>query len=86
MGIKMWWRKLFKVIVLMDPDSKFGMKKKKQSQLERERRRVQKLKQLTVSLDGATIKMAMNLGNGNLSLGIRRAVALSAMHSLQKVL
>jgi hypothetical protein len=37
-----------------------------------------RLKRLEVSLDGATIKMALNLGDGDLSLGVRRAVVLAS--------
>jgi hypothetical protein len=40
---------------------------------------VRPLKHVDVSLDGATVKMALKLGGGDLSLGIRRAVILAAM-------
>jgi len=35
------------------------------------------LRRVEVSLDGATITMAVKLGDGDLSLGIRRAVILA---------
>ena len=46
------------------------------------KRSVQTLKRLSVSLDGATVEMAVNLGDGDLSLGIRRAVALASLGQL----
>ena len=36
------------------------------------------LKRIEVSLDRATIAMALKLGDGDLSLGIRRAVVLAS--------
>jgi hypothetical protein len=55
------------------------MAKKKSSSREGKKCSVQLLKKLSVSLDGATVKMALNLGDGDLSLGIRRAVALASL-------
>ena len=55
------------------------MAKKKSSSRAGKKRRVQPLKRLSVSLDGATVKMALNLGDGDLSLGIRRAVVLASL-------
>lgn len=40
---------------------------------------IQSLKRLEVSLDGLEIKMALKLGDGDLSLGIRRAVIFASM-------
>ena len=40
---------------------------------------VQPLKLLEVSLDSLEIEMALKLGDGDLSLGIRRAVVLAGM-------
>jgi hypothetical protein len=37
------------------------------------------LKRIVVSLDDPTAKMALALGDGDLSLGIRRAVALISL-------
>jgi hypothetical protein len=54
------------------------MTKKKKSNNEGERK-FQSLKSLKVALDGTTVKMAVNLGDGDLSLGIRRAVALASL-------
>ena len=39
----------------------------------------QRLKHLEVSLDDLEIKMAVKLGDGDLTLGIRRAVILASM-------
>ena len=44
--------------------------------------RAEPLKSVNVSLDTATIKMAVKLGRGDLSLGIRRAVALRMIRQL----
>ena len=40
---------------------------------------VQPPKHLEVSLDALEFKMALKLGNGDLSLGIRRAVVLASI-------
>ena len=40
---------------------------------------VQPLKLLEVSLDSLEIEMALKLGEGDLTLGIRRAVVLAGM-------
>jgi hypothetical protein len=37
------------------------------------------LKHIVVSLDDATVRMALKLGDGELSLGIRRAVVLACI-------
>ena len=53
---------------------KTGMRKKMKRNRQKTNSTAKRLKHLEVSLDGATIKMALNLGDGDLSLGIRRAV------------
>jgi hypothetical protein len=55
------------------------MIKKKKSSRESKKSSVPTLKHVNVSLDGATVKMAIKLGGGDLSLGIRRAVTLASM-------
>jgi hypothetical protein len=40
---------------------------------------VQPLKHIEVSLDGLEIELALRLGDGDLTLGIRRAVVLTGM-------
>jgi len=51
-----------------------GMTKKKKSSREDKKLSVNPLKRHSLSLDDATVKMALNLGDGDLSLGVRRAV------------
>ena len=53
--------------------------KKKKSSLLGKKVAVQPLKLLEVSLDSLEIEMALELGDGDLSLGIRRAVVLAGM-------
>lgn len=55
------------------------MMKKKKSNHKRQKPIIQPLKHFEVSLDGLEIKMALNLGDGDLTLGIRRAVILASM-------
>jgi hypothetical protein len=43
---------------------------------------VKPLKHLLVSLDGLEVKMALKLGDGDLTLGIRRAVIFASMRPL----
>ena len=40
---------------------------------------VEPLKPIKVSLDGLEVKLALRLGDGDLTLGIRRAVVLAGM-------
>ena len=54
------------------------MEKKKSCRLDR-KANSKSLKQMVVSLDDATAKTAVKLGGGDLSLGIRRAVALTSL-------
>jgi hypothetical protein len=53
--------------------------KKKKSIREGRKSNGKPLKHIEVLLDGATVKMALKLGDGDLSLGIRRAVVLAGM-------
>lgn len=53
--------------------------KKKKSSPRGKKVAVQPLKLLEVSLDSLEIEMALKLGDGDLSLGIRRAVVLAGM-------
>jgi hypothetical protein len=55
------------------------MAKKKNSSSDGKKPRGQALTRHNVRLDGATIKMALKLGEGDVSLGIRRAVALASL-------
>jgi hypothetical protein len=50
------------------------MTKKKKFSREGKKFRVNPLKRHSLSLDDATVQMALNLGDGDLSLGVRRAV------------
>ena len=54
------------------------MKKNKSSRSDR-KSNGKSLKRMVVSLDDATAKMALKLGGGYLSLGIRRALALTTL-------
>lgn len=42
---------------------------------------IKRLKSLDVTLDDATVALAHELGDGNLSLGLRRAVAIAALRN-----
>ena len=66
---------------MQPPDAamKNGMRKKTKRNRQNTNSSAQPLKHMEVSLDGATIKMAVKLGDGDLSLGIRRAVILATM-------
>jgi len=55
------------------------MTKKKKSSRAGRKSSSKSLKHIVVSLDDATAKMALDLGDGDLSLGIRRAVALTSL-------
>ena len=44
---------------------------------------VQRLKHVEVPLDDLEIRMAVELGDGDLTLGIRRAVILASMRQFQ---
>jgi hypothetical protein len=52
---------------------------KKQSSHKGKKSSFQPLKHLEVSLDQLEVKMALKLGDGDLTLGIRRAVILASM-------
>jgi hypothetical protein len=54
------------------------MTKKKKSNNEG-KHKLQSLRSINVALDGTTVRMAVNLGDGDLSLGLRRAVALAGL-------
>jgi hypothetical protein len=41
--------------------------------------KVQPLKRIEVSLDGLEVELALRLGDGDLTLGIRRAIVLASM-------
>ena len=66
---------------MQPPDAamKNGMRKKTKRNRQNTNSSAQPLKRMEVSLDSATIKMAVKLGDGDLSLGIRRAVVLATM-------
>jgi len=66
---------------MQPPDAamKNRMRKKRKRNRQNTNSSAQPLKRMEVSLDGATIKMAVKLGEGDLSLGIRRAVVLATM-------
>ena len=66
---------------MQPPDAamKNGMRKKTKRNRQNTNSSAQPLKRMEISLDGATIKMAVKLGDGDLSLGIRRAVVLATM-------
>jgi hypothetical protein len=66
---------------MQPPDAamKNRMRKKRKRNRQNSNSSAQPLKRMEVSLDGATIKMAVKLGEGDLSLGIRRAVVLATM-------
>jgi hypothetical protein len=53
--------------------------RKRKSIPEGKKSNAQPLKHIEVLLDGATVKMALKLGDGDLSLGIRRAVVLASI-------
>jgi len=53
--------------------------KKKKSSRSDKKSNGKSLKRMVVSLDDATAKMALKLGGGDLSLGIRRALALTSL-------
>lgn len=42
---------------------------------------IKRLQNLDVTLDDATVALAHELGDGNLSLGLRRAVAIAALRN-----
>jgi hypothetical protein len=44
-------------------------------------KKIKRLKSVDVTLDDATVTLAHQLGNGNLSLGLRRAVAIAALRN-----
>jgi hypothetical protein len=48
---------------------------------ERQQAQIKRLKSVDVTLDDATVAMAHQLGEGNLSLGLRRAVAIAALRN-----
>jgi hypothetical protein len=50
---------------------------------ETKRVRLQTLTHLQVALDNLEIKMALHLGDGDLSLGIRRALVLGSMRQFE---
>ena len=54
-------------------------RKKKRSSGGGKKPNVQPLKHIYVSLDGLEVKLALILGDGDLKLGIRRAVVLAGM-------
>jgi hypothetical protein len=53
--------------------------KKKKSGGGGKKSNVQPLKHIEVSLDGLEVELALRLGDGDLTLGIRRAVVLVSM-------
>jgi hypothetical protein len=55
------------------------MTTKKKSSREGKKSSFQPLKHVEVSLDSATVKMAIQLGGGDLSLGLRRAVVIASL-------
>ena len=61
---------------------KKGMRKKTKRNRQNTNSSAQPLKRMEVSLDGATRKMAVKLGDGDLSQGIRRAVVLATMRGV----
>jgi hypothetical protein len=48
---------------------------------ERQRAQIKRLQSVDVTLDDATVAMANQLGDGNLSLGLRRAVAIATLRN-----
>lgn len=54
-------------------------REKKRSSSGGKKSNVQPLKHIDVSLDGLEVKLALILGDGDLTLGIRRAVVLASM-------
>jgi len=60
------------------------MTKKKKSNRVGKKSSGKSLKEIVVSLDDATVKMALKLGDGDLSLGIRRAVALISLREVDR--
>src|SRR5688500_16281281 len=61
------------------PCSSDSMTTKKKSSRVGKKSSFQPLKHVEVSLDGATVKMAIQLGGGDLSLGLRRAVVIASL-------
>jgi hypothetical protein len=57
--------------------------KRSNSRRKREKIPAQSLKRYKVSLDELEIKLALELGDGDLALGIRRAIVLAAMRQPQ---
>jgi hypothetical protein len=55
------------------------VRRKKKSCGEGEKSKVQHLKRIKVSLDGLEIELALRLGDGDLTLGIRRAIIFASM-------
>jgi hypothetical protein len=54
-------------------------RKKKKSGGGCKKSNVQPLKRIEVSLDGLEVELALRLGDGDLTLGIRRAIVLASM-------
>ena len=57
--------------------------KKKRSNRESGRVRVQRIKHFQVALDNLEIRMALQLGDGDLCLGIRRALVLGSLRQFE---
>ena len=55
------------------------MRKKKKSGAGGKKSNAQPLKQVKVSLTGLEIELALRLGDGDLTLGIRRAIIFASM-------
>jgi hypothetical protein len=55
------------------------MKKKKKSAGGRKKSNVQSLKRIEVSLGSLEVELALRLGDGDLTLGIRRALIFASM-------
>ena len=60
-----------------------GITKKKNSSRKGKKSSVQPLKHVEAFLDGATVQMAIKLGGGDLSLGLRRAVVIATLRSVK---
>ena len=59
--------------------SRLVMRKKKKPCRGGKKSKVQPLKQIEVSLDGLEVELALRLGEGDLRLGIRRAIVLASI-------